>query len=273
MEIHRISGALGAEISGIDLVRASQSEIAALRSAWLDHLVLFFQDQALPPAEFLAFAGRFGKPIDYPFLQGLSGLPQVTEVVKRPHETINFGGVWHSDTTYLAEPPMATMLIAREVPPFGGDTLFANQYLAYDGLSVGLRKLLNGLVAISSSAKADISRTREDRMRENARSDAKEEYLAEHPAVRVHPETGRRALFVNPAHTIRFKDMHEEESAPLLNYLFEHQTRPEFTCRFAWRTGSIAFWDNRCTLHNPVNDYQGYTRTMHRVTLKHRADT
>jgi len=110
-------------------------------------------------------------------------------------------------------------------------------------------------------------------MRENAKSDAKEEYLAEHAVVRVHPETGRRALFVNPAHTIRFKDMREEESAPLLNYLFEHQTRPEFTCRFSWRTGSIAFWDNRCTLHNPVNDYQGYTRTMHRVTLKYRAAT
>jgi taurine dioxygenase len=187
--------------------------------------------------------------------------------VKLEHERINFGGIWHSDTSYLDIPPMGTMLIAREVPPYGGDTLFANMCVAYEALSEGMRRLLDGLVAINSSAKADVSRTREDQVRAGARDNAKPDYAAEHPVVRTHPETGRKALYVNVGHTLRFRDMTEAESAPLLAYLFAHQVRPEFTCRFRWRPGSIAFWDNRCTLHNPVNDYHGYRRVMHRITL------
>ena len=154
------------------------------------------------------------------------------------------------------------------MPPFGGDTLFANQYLAYEALSPGLRRVLDGLIAVNSSAKADASRTREDRIRDSGKSGAGQEYLADHPAVRTHPETGRRALYVNPAHTVRFDGMTEEESAPLLDYLFRHQVRPEFTCRFSWAVGSLALWDNRCALHNPVNDYHGHRRVMHRITLK-----
>ena len=162
---------------------------------------------------------------------------------------------------------MGTILIAREVPPFGGDTLFASLACAYDALSDGMRRMLNGLRAINSSAKADVSKTREDRVRDSARDDAKGSYEAEHPVVRTHPETGRKALYVNIAHTLRFAGMTDEESAPLLGYLFQHQVRPEFTCRFRWAPGSVAFWDNRCTLHNPVNDYHGHRRVMHRVTL------
>jgi len=140
-------------------------------------------------------------------------------------------------------------------------------YLAYETLSPGLQRLLDGLVAVNSSAKADVTKTREDRVRDGARTDAKREYIVEHPVVRTHPETGRRALYVNGGHTVRFKDMTEAESTALLQYLFAHQQRPEFTCRFRWEVGSIAFWDNRCALHNPVNDYHGYWRVMHRVTL------
>jgi taurine dioxygenase len=162
---------------------------------------------------------------------------------------------------------MGTMLIAREVPPFGGDTLFANMYLAYESLSPGMQRLLDDLVAVNSSAKADVTKTREDRVRDGARADVKREYIAEHPVVRTHPETGRKALYVNGGHTVRFTDMTEIESAPLLQYLFAHQQRPEFTCRFRWEAGSIAFWDNRCTQHNPINDYHGWCRIMHRVTL------
>jgi taurine dioxygenase len=180
---------------------------------------------------------------------------------------VNFGGVWHSDTTYLDIPPMASMLVAREVPPAGGDTLFANMYLAYESLSPGMRRMLDGLVGISSSAKADASRTREDRLRDSARADAKQEYVAAHPVVRVHPETGRRALYVNVAHTIGFEGMTAEESAPLLEFLFRHLTKPEFSCRFRWQPGSIAFWDNRCAQHNAINDYHGHRRSMHRITL------
>jgi taurine dioxygenase len=171
------------------------------------------------------------------------------------------------DERNLDKPPMATMLVARETPPFGGDTLFANMYLAYETLSDGLKRMLDGLIAINKSAKADVTRTREDRVKDSGKTEAKKEYVSEHPVVRTHPETGRKALYVNVGHTAHFKDMTVEESAPLLNYLFQHQTRPEFTCRFSWKPGSVAFWDNRCVLHNPVNDYHGYRRVMHRVTL------
>jgi taurine dioxygenase len=160
---------------------------------------------------------------------------------------------------------MGSRLLAREVPPAGGDTLFANQYLAYETLSEGLRRVLGGLNAVNSSANADVSRTREDRIREQVKTT--ETFMAEHPVVRTHPETGRKALYVNLAHTARFSGMTEEESAPLLGYLYRHQVKPEFTCRFQWRAGSLAFWDNRCTQHNPVNDYHGYRRVMHRITL------
>jgi alpha-ketoglutarate-dependent taurine dioxygenase len=227
--------------------------------------VIFFRDQALTPAQFMAFARRMGKPIEYPFVRGIEGFPELIEVKKLEHERTNFGGIWHSDTTYLEQPPMGSMLLARELPPYGGDTLFANQYLAYEELSEGMRRLLDGLMAVNSSSKADVTRTREDRVRE--RGDRSQELLAEHPVVRTHPETGRKALYVNVAHTARFKGMTEEESVPLLNFLFQHQVRPEFTCRFQWRVGSLAFWDNRCAQHNPVNDYHGHRRVMHRITL------
>ena len=161
---------------------------------------------------------------------------------------------------------MATMLVAREVPPYGGDTMFANMYAAYDALSPGMQRMLDGLRAVNTSALADVSKTREDRIRDGGSGDERE-YSAEHPVVRTHPETGRKALYVNVAHTLRFVDMTEEESRPLLRFLFEHSVRPEFTCRFRWRVGSVALWDNRCAMHNPVNDYHGHTRSMHRITL------
>jgi taurine dioxygenase len=268
VRVEPIAGALGALISGIDLSKDLSAEaVAEIRRAWLDHLVIFFRDQHLSSVQFLAFARRFGKVMEYPFLKGLEDFPEIVPVIKLEHERINFGGIWHSDTAYLDVPPMASMLIAQETPPAGGDTLFANMYLAYETLSEGMRQLLDGLVGLNSSAKADVSRTREDRLKDRARADATKEYVAAHPVVRVHPETGRRALYVNVAHTASFADMTPEESAPILEYLFRHQVRPEFTCRFQWRPGSIALWDNRCTQHNPVNDYQGYRRVMHRVTL------
>jgi len=269
IEVHKIAGSLGAEISGVDLARdLDDATIAEIRRIWLDNCVVFFRNQDLPPAQFLALAKRFGEPIEYPFLKGLDGFPEIITVAKLEHEKINFGGVWHSDTSYLDIPPMATMLIAREVPPVGGDTLFANQYLAYETLSDGMKHVLDGLVALNASAKADVTRTREDRLKDGKNPQARKDYVAEHPVVRTHPETGRKALYVNVAHTVRFKDMSEEESAPILDFLFRHQIRPEFTCRFHWEPGAIAFWDNRCAQHNPVNDYHGYRRLMHRITLK-----
>ncbi len=269
LDIRPLSGALGAEILGIDLAHdLGDDTVAAIRAAWLEHLVIFFRDQTLSPAQLLHAASRFGEPVEYPFVKGLEGFPQITPVIKLEHEKINFGGLWHSDTAYLERPPMATMLIARETPPRGGDTLFANMYRAYETLSDGMRRMLDGLVVVNSSAKADVTKTREDRVRDSAKTDARQEYTAEHPVVRTHPETGRKALYANGGHALRFRDMTVEESAPLLSYLFAHATRPEFTCRFRWEPGSIALWDNRCTQHNPVNDYHGFRRVMHRVTLK-----
>jgi len=266
--VRPIAGALGAEIEGVDLSDdLDGNTVAALRRALLDHLVVFFRAQDLSLDAFLAFARHFGTPIEYPFVKGLDGYPEIIEVAKLEHERVNFGGVWHSDTTYLETPPMGSLLLAREVPPVGGDTLFANMYLAYEALSVGMRRLLDGLIAVSSSAKADVSRTREDRVRSAPAGASERHFTAEHPVVRTHPETGRKALYINTAHTVRFSGMTEAESAPLLNFLFEHLTRPEFTCRFRWTSGALAFWDNRATQHNPINDYHGYRRVMHRITL------
>jgi taurine dioxygenase len=268
MQIRRVAGALGAEISGVDLSRPlSAEQVAELRRLWLEHLVLFFRGQELSSAQFMRLAEYFGEPVEYPFVRGIEGWPKIIEVKKLEHERTAFGAIWHSDTAYLERPPMGTLLLAREVPPFGGDTLFASMYAAYDALSDGMKRLLEGLRAVNSSAKADASRTREDRLRTDGTEQARQEIVAEHPVVRTHPETGRKALYVNRGHTVRFSGMTEEESAPLLEYLFAHQVRPEFTCRFSWQPGSIAFWDNRCTQHNPVNDYHGYRRIMHRITL------
>ncbi len=267
-EVRPIAGAIGAELLGIDLARdLSDATVRAVRQALLEHLVIFFREQDLPPARFLAFARRFGEPVEYPFIKGIDGFPEIIEVAKLEHERVNFGGVWHSDTTYLARPPMGSMLVAREVPARGGDTLFANQYLAWDALSDGMKALLAKLRGVSSSAKADVTRTREDRVRSDGTAKAREPLEAVHPAVRTHPETGRKALYVNVAHTTRFEGMTEAESAPILGYLFRHQTRPEFTCRFRWTEGAVAFWDNRCAQHDPINDYHGYRRVMHRITL------
>ena len=267
--IQKIAGAIGAEISGVDLQRElSGDTIAEIRRAWNDHVVIFFRDQEISSAQFLAFAERFGEPVEYPFIRGLDGFPVITPVIKLEHERVNFGGMWHSDTTYLETPPMGTFLLARELPPQGGDTIFANQYLAYEALSEGLKRTLQGLIGVSSSAKADVSKSREDRVAASPTARAHEVFEAGHPVVRTHPETGRRALYINPGHTVRFHGWTEEESAPLLDYLHRHQVKPEFTCRFQWRPGSIALWDNRAAMHFPVNDYHGHRRVMHRITLQ-----
>ena len=266
IDVNPVSGALGAEITGVDISLPLDAEVVSeIRKALLNHLVIFFQNQVITPQQQLKFAEQFGVPMEYPQLKGLPECPLVTEVIKLEHETLNFGGVWHSDTTYLQQPPMASMLYAIEIPPYGGDTLFSNQYMAYETLSDGLKKTLSELVAVNTSSKPEVSMTREDRMRE---AGMKLNILsASHPAVRTHPETESKALYVNKAHTTHFKDWTELESKSFLEFLFHHQVRTEFTCRFSWEKNSLAFWDNRCVQHNPVNDYQGFRRIMHRVTI------
>ena len=264
-----IAGALGAEISGVDLGQDLDAHVVAqIRRAWLDHLVIFFRDQDLDSERFLTFARHIGEPVEYPFVRGFAEHPEIIAVTKLAHEKVNFGGIWHSDTTYLDQPPMASMLLAREVPPAGGDTLFANQYAAFEALSPAMQQMLLPLRAVNSSAMADVSKTREDRVREAGDTEAAAVFETSHPVVRTHPETGRNALIVNVAHSARFEGMTDDESRPLLQYLFQHQVKPELTCRFRWQVGSLAMWDNRCAQHNPVNDYHGFKRVMHRITLQ-----
>jgi taurine dioxygenase len=268
LEIRPVAATIGAEITGIDLSnRLDEATGRALRQALLDHNVIFFRDQELAPPQLLALARRFGEVVEYPFVKGLPECPLVLPIVKEPEERANFGGVWHTDTAYLERPAMATMLYAVETPPVGGDTMFANLYLAWETLSDGLKRVLQGLRAVHIAGKPIALQTREQMHTRRGTAASVEATRAVHPVARRHPETGRIALYVSLAHTTNFKDMTEAESAPLLDYLFAHQIRPELTCRFAWRPGSLALWDNRCSLHYPLNDYHGHRRVMHRVSL------
>ncbi len=266
IQVLPLSPALGAEIEGADLTGPLGDDvIAEIRRALLQYRVVFFRDQDITPDQHLAFARRFGDLVDYPMVPGLDDHPEIVPVVKLEHETHNFGGIWHSDTTYLTEPPLGAILVARELPPQGGDTLFANMVMAYDALSDGMKGMLSGLTAVNSSAKADVAKSREDRQTDM--DTVPEPLVAEHPVIRTHPETGEKVLYVNIGHTIALKGLAGEESQSLLDHLFAHQRKDEFACRFRWRPGSIAFWDNRSTQHYPLNDYPGFKRVMHRVTL------
>jgi taurine dioxygenase len=268
IQVQPLSPALGAEIGGVDLGQPlTDDTIAEIRRAFLEHLVIFFHDQSLTPEQYLRFARTMGEPCEYPFVAGLDGYPEITEVIKKEDERVNFGGIWHSDTTYLECPPMGTMLYARVLPTMGGDTLFANMVMAYENLSPGMQRLLLGLTAVNSAEKDDAAATRVDRLRERPREAGATITVAEHPIVRSHPETGRKALYVNPGHTVSIAGFSQAESAPILDFLYRHQTRAEFTCRFRWRRDSLAFWDNRATQHYPLNDYHGQHRAMQRITL------
>jgi len=273
VQVERVSGALGADVSGVDLSRdISNSEAAAIHAAFLEHKVLFFHEQELSPQQQVRFTRIFGEPGIYPFIEGLPEAPEVIEILKTEKDTVNFGGSWHSDTAYLPEPSLGSVLYALEVPDAGGDTLFANTALAYEALSGGMQQMLAGLVGVNSSESLyrggrAAAMARLDGMKDNFKTEA-EVYVSEHPVVRSHPETGVKSLYLSQSHTRGFKDMTAAESQPLIDYLSAHMVRPEFTCRFRWRPGSLAVWDNRITMHNALNDYQGKRRRMHRVTIE-----
>ena len=268
IQVKPISGALGAEIHGVDLAHLEDEIFAEIHHAFLENLVIFFRDQTITPDQQVAFSARFAPIGYYPFLKGLPDHPAVIEVRKEPEDELNFGGVWHTDTAYLAKPPMGSVLYAKEIPENGGDTMFANLYLAYETLSDPMKAMLNGRKAVNSSRKGDAAAGRQKSVDENPKDASDVQTESTHPALRTHPETGRQALYVNRGHTVCFEGATPEESAPILEYLFEHQIRPEFTCRFRWAPGSIAIWDNRCALHYPLNDYHGQRRVMHRVTME-----
>jgi taurine dioxygenase len=272
MIIEPLAGALGAEVRGVALSSLEDEDAwKAIQRAFLQYSVLAFRDQSLEPADLMRVGARFGEPCFYPFVTGLDDYPYIFEVVKEEHETVNFGGNWHSDTTYLKQPPLGTLLYALETPARGGDTLFTSTYSAYDALSEGMRALLDRLVGVNSASLKYTGGRRKIHSTIGGMkvhdTETAEEYEAEHPAVRTHPDTGRKALYVSRSHTIRFKDMSEEESRPLIEFLQAHQTRPEFTCRVRWWPGTLTIWDNRCTQHSAVNDYHGQRRRMQRLTF------
>jgi taurine dioxygenase len=239
----------------------------------LEHLVIFFRDQDMTPDRMLAFARRFGDIHRHPFIAGMPDYPEVLELVKKPSDKRNFGGDWHTDQMFAPEPAMGTMLWAKQVPAAGGDTMFANQYLAYEALSDGMKRMIANVrgVCVGDKKKGGVSR-----LAHNAATLASVKTVeppkdlqttSPHPLVRTHPETGRKSLYIG-GHVHWLEDMTEAESQPLIRYLYNHATQPAFTCRFRWEKGSLAFWDNRCTQHFAINDYPAETRIMHRVTIR-----
>lgn len=268
MQIRKYAGSCGAEVTGTQLASLDDAALEGLRAAFREHGLLFFRDQALSPDEHLAFARRWGPIVMNQFFPESTAHPEIAEVRKEKDQTMNIGGGWHADHSYDAEPALGSILVARELPASGGDTLFANMYAAYDALSDGLKHTLAGLRARHSNRHIYGERGlyRDTDQAGALKADGRVSD-AVHPAVIKHPETGRPALYVNPGHTLGFEGWSGAESRPLLRLLYDHATRPEFTCRFRWRDGDVAFWDNRCTWHYAVNDYPGQRRLMHRITL------
>ena len=270
LRIEPIAGALGAEVLDVDIARdLDDATVLALRGALLDHGVLFFRDQGLDVARHKAFAQRFGTLFLHPNIAGSKSDPAVIDIVRNPGDTKIIGEDWHSDTPQVENPPMGSILYGVDVPPYGGDTLFANQYLAYEALSEGMKAMLAGVRAMHSDRRtAGPARNLAASNAAKARSDDEwRETVSFHPVFRTHPETRRKALYVNRQSTITFEHMTEAESRPLLEYLCLHAHRPEFTCRFRWRNGSVAFWDNRCTQHVAVNDTGMSRRVMRRLQI------
>jgi taurine dioxygenase len=273
ISVRPLAGSLGAEIDGVDVRSLSDAEVAEIRKASLDHLVIFFRDQSLAPADLERFTRTFGDYGDDPFVTGLvdDGHPNVVRVLKEADEKhpFVFGGAWHSDWSFQDAPPSYTILYGKDVPEYGGDTLWANMYLAYESLSDGMKRILDGLEAIHSPERAYGPQALHNELLENMDIPygEKAKILKAHPVVRTHRETGRKALFVNPGYTIGLRDMKPDESDPILESLYRVATNAAFLCRFRWEPGSLAVWDNRCTLHNPISDYHGQRREMYRTTV------
>ena len=273
LRVEPVAGALGASVRGIDLTKArTPDELDPLRRALAEHLVVFLPDQDLSLDDLERVTDLLGGRDVTPFVDPLEDRPYVIRVIKEPTDVLNFANAWHTDLSYLPEPPAFTLLHAWEVPDRGGDTVWSNQYLAYDTLSHGLQATLDGLRAVHSAGMAYGTGGLLDKAKDltsMAIAPSAEAYTEHvHPAVTVHPVTGKRVLFVNPIYTVRFQGWTKEESATLLTYLYRHSINENFTCRLRWSPRTLAIWDNRCTMHNALNDYSGVRREMYRTSVK-----
>ena len=272
IEASPVSPALGAEISGVDIAAGiSDEQFAELRQAYVDYGVIFLRDQDITPDQHIEFACRWGDINVNRFFQAVATHPIIAEVRKEAEQKANIGSSWHTDHSYDQVPAMGSILYAREVPSVGGDTLFASMYAAYDALSDGLKKMLSTMNAVHSSRHAFgegayVDTDLDDLGSRLGNTEAATQD-AIHPVVIRHPLSGRPALYVNGDFTVRFDGWTQAESQPLLDYLYAHARQNEFTCRFQWRKGSIAIWDNRATHHCALNDYHGERRLMHRITI------
>jgi taurine dioxygenase len=255
-EIHveRAAGALGAIITGVDLSESVDDHtVAAIRRAFLENLVICIRGQeAMTPEDQLAFAARWGEISHHPYVPSIEGYPGIMRIYDPNPVTVT----WHADTTHSPRPPALTLLLARVIPPYGGDTMFANAYLAYEGLSPGLQSVVDGLSAVHQGTELAASAGLD-----------RQAVTTVHPVVRTHPETGRRALFVNGNYTSHFDGWTKEESASLLEYLYAQIGRPEYTYRHRWQAGDLIIWDNRCSQHAVIGDTAGAERVLHRVTI------
>jgi taurine dioxygenase len=274
LDVQKLTGSIGAEVRGVDLSKDVSDEVLAeIRAALLDNLVIAIRDQELTPEQQLAFARRWGEIHLHPFMQGMEDHPEILAIIKRPADKKNFGGSWHTDQMFAPSPAMGTMLYAKQVPSAGGDTMFTNQYLAYESLSDGMKELAQKLrtVCVGDNFKQADGQSRQARYARSmsemkVKDPGNVQTTSVHPLVRTHPETGRKSLYIG-GHVQHFDGMTDEESQPLVDFFMKHSIRPEFTCRVHWQTGTLTFWDNRCTQHFAVNDYPEETRIMHRITI------
>ena len=268
-----VAPACGSFVEGLDVKRASDADLVALSQLLAERGVVFLREQHLSPEDQVALTARFGEVLRVPYVKHLDEHPDIIAVLKEADEKkiSTFGGTWHSDFSFLDQPPSLTILYGREIPPFGGDTLWSSQYAAFDALSPRMQEMMCGLSAVQTGwphgTKGPGPNAAVSRSVVMTRNDPTADREVIHPVVRVHPITKRKALFVNPVYTQRFDGMTEEESKPLLSYLFAHATKPEFTCRLKWEVGTLALWDNRCVLHLAINDYDGSRRLLHRTTV------
>ena len=273
LDIEPVAGALGAEVRGVDLASDLTPDlVAAIRSAFVEHQVLFFRDQQLDAEQQMAFGRSFGELDEHPFVHGTDHHPEVLEIITMPDDVVNFGGGWHTDVTFMERPPMGSILRPVVLPPHGGDTNWADSQLAYESLSAPVRRMIDGLTAMHDGNREFGYYLAQKRGGKGNVWDGAEVTAlvpVEHPVVRVHPETGRKGLFVNPGFTSHIVGVSEAESRGILDLLYAHLTKPEHIVRHRWRLGDLVLWDNRALLHVAHTDYDpSEGRILHRMCLE-----